>query len=59
MQPRALTANTVWSTTCAKIMTAEERTSLERYARARAGRADLAQRARVMLLLAAGASYPR
>jgi transposase len=39
------------------IMTADERATLETYARARAGRADLAQRARAMLLLAAGASY--
>ena len=45
------------STTEPLIMTADERASLESYARARAGRADLAQRARAMLLLAAGASY--
>ena len=38
-------------------MTAAERATLETYARARAGRADLAQRARAMLLLAAGTSY--
>jgi transposase len=45
------------STTEPLIMTADERAILETYARARAGRADLAQRARAMLLLAAGASY--
>ena len=39
------------------IMTVDERATLESYARARAGRADVAQRARAMLLLAAGASY--
>ena len=39
------------------IMTADERATLETYARARAGRADLAQRARAMLLLAEGTSY--
>jgi transposase len=39
------------------LMTADERATLETYARAHAGRADLAQRARAMLLLAAGASY--
>jgi len=35
----------------------DERQTLETYARARAGRADLAQRARVILMLADGASY--
>jgi transposase len=45
------------STTEPLIMTADERATLESYARARAGRADLAQRARAMLLLAACASY--
>ncbi len=39
------------------IVAADERATLETYARARAGRADLAHRARAMLLLAAGASY--
>lgn len=39
------------------IMTADERAALETYARARAGRADLAQRARALLLLADGTSY--
>jgi transposase len=39
------------------IVTADERATLETYARARAGRADLAQRARAMLLLADGTSY--
>jgi hypothetical protein len=38
------------------IMTAEERATLETYARARAGRADLAHRARALLLLADGTS---
>jgi transposase len=38
-------------------MTADERATLETYARARAGRADVAQRARAMLLLADGTSY--
>jgi len=45
------------STTDPLTLTADERVTLETYARARAGRADLAQRARVMLLLAAGTSY--
>jgi hypothetical protein len=36
------------------IMTVDERATLEMHARARAGRADLAQRARVMQLLAGG-----
>ena len=39
------------------MMTADERATLETYARARAGRADLAQRARALLLLADGTSY--
>jgi transposase len=39
------------------ILTADERATLETYARARAGRADLAQRARAVLLLADGTSY--
>ena len=39
------------------ILTADERATLEAYARARAGRADLAQRARAVLLLADGTSY--
>jgi transposase len=39
------------------MMTADERATLETYTRARAGRADLAQRARALLLLADGASY--
>src|SRR5256714_10126089 len=45
------------STTEPLIMTAEERATLETYARTRAGRADVAQRARAMLLLADGTSY--
>src|SRR4051812_34247129 len=45
------------STTDPLTLTADERATLETYARARAGRADLAQRARAMLLLAAGTSY--
>lgn len=45
------------SPTDALMMTADERATLETYARARAGRADLAQRARVILLLADGTSY--
>jgi transposase len=45
------------STTDPLTMTADERATLETYARARAGRADLAQRARAMLLLADGTSY--
>jgi transposase len=39
------------------MLTADERATLETYARARAGRADLAQRARAVLLLAEGTSY--
>lgn len=39
------------------MLTADERATLETYARARAGRADLAQRARAVLLLADGTSY--
>ena len=39
------------------MMTADERATLETYTRARAGRADLAQRARALLLLADGTSY--
>lgn len=39
------------------MMTADERAALETYTRARAGGADLAQRARALLLLAEGASY--
>ena len=39
------------------MLTADERAALETYARARAGRADLAQRARAVLLLADGTSY--
>ena len=38
-------------------LTPDEREALETYARSRAGRADLAQRARAVLLLADGASY--
>src|SRR3954463_2887029 len=45
------------STTDPLRLTADERATLETYARARAGRADLAQRARAMLLLADGTSY--
>ncbi len=45
------------STTDPLLMTADERATLETYARARAGRADLAQRARVILLLADRRSY--
>jgi transposase len=45
------------STTDPLMMTADERATLETYARARAGRADLAQRARAILLLADGTSY--
>src|SRR3954468_4265180 len=45
------------STTDPLTLTADERATLETYARARAGRADLAQRARAMLLLADGTSY--
>ncbi len=45
------------STTDPLMLTADERATLETYARARAGRADLAQRARAMLLLADGTSY--
>jgi transposase len=45
------------STTDPLTLTADERATLETYARARTGRADLAQRARAMLLLAAGTSY--
>jgi len=39
------------------MLTPDERHTLDSYARSRAGRADLAQRARAMLLLADGASY--
>jgi transposase len=39
------------------MLTPDERHSLDTYARSRAGRADLAQRARVVLMLADGASY--
>jgi transposase len=45
------------STTDPLMLTADERTTLETYGRARAGRADLAQRARAVLLLADGTSY--
>ena len=38
-------------------VTREDRTALERYARTRSGRADLARRAQVILLLADGHSY--
>jgi transposase len=44
-------------TTDPLMMTADERATLETYVRARAGRADLAQRARAILLLADGTSY--
>jgi len=39
------------------MLTADERATLEKYARARAGRADVAHRARAVLLLATGTSY--
>ena len=39
------------------MLTADERAELERYARAGRGRADLARRARALLLLADGHSY--
>jgi transposase len=39
------------------MLTPNERATLETYARSRAGRADLAQRARAVLMLANGASY--
>ena len=39
------------------MLSPDERHTLETYARSRAGRADLAQRARVVLMLADGASY--
>ena len=42
------------SATDPPIITVDELATLEMYARARAGRPDLAQRARVMLLLAGG-----
>src|SRR4249920_561461 len=45
------------SSTTTLIVTADERKTLESYARSRAGRADLAHRARVILMLADGASY--
>src|SRR4030095_14664622 len=45
------------STTGPLVLTADERETLETYARSRAGRADLAQRARAVLLLADGGSY--
>ena len=45
------------STTSALILTSDERQTLEAYARSRKGRADLAMRARAILLLADGASY--
>jgi transposase len=38
-------------------MTDQERLALEQFVRRRAGRADLAKRARVLLLLAEGCSY--
>jgi transposase len=45
------------STHATLMLTPDERQTLETYARSRAGRADLAQRARVVLMLADGASY--
>jgi transposase len=45
------------STTSALMLTTDERQTLESYARSRKGRADLAVRARAILLLADGASY--
>jgi transposase len=45
------------STSDPLMMSADERATLEAFARARAGRADLAHRARAMLLLADGTSY--
>lgn len=45
------------SSTSALLLTPDERETLERYARSRAGRADVAQRAQAVLLLASGASY--
>lgn len=47
------------STTSSLMVTTDERQTLETYARSRKGRADLALRARVMLLLADGASYTK
>ncbi len=45
------------STTTALRLTTEERQTLDTYARSRKGRADLARRARALLMLADGASY--
>jgi transposase len=45
------------SSTSELILTADERHTLQAYARSRKGRADLAHRARAMLMLADGASY--
>ena len=45
------------SSTPTLMLTHDERHTLETYARSRAGRADLAQRARALLMLAEGASY--
>jgi transposase len=45
------------SATHSLMLTPNERATLETYARSRAGRADLAQRARAVLMLANGASY--
>lgn len=45
------------STTSSLMVTADERQTLDTYARSRKGRADLALRARAMLLLADGVSY--
>src|SRR5687767_13806656 len=45
------------STASTLMLTTDERQTLETYARSRKGRADLAQRARAILLLADGVSY--
>ena len=45
------------SSTSTLMLTLDERHTLETYARSRAGRADLAQRARAVLMLADGAAY--
>src|SRR5262245_39272906 len=45
------------STTSGLTLTIDERQTLETYARSRKGRADLARRARALLMLADGASY--
>src|SRR6266849_4308041 len=45
------------STATSLILTTDERQTLETYARSRKGRADLAHRARAILLLADGVSY--